>query len=484
MVLLPVARPEPRSPVSPKNYANVIDAIGFGPAQILTCAVSGAVWAADGAELLILGSVTRAVAEEWKLQAWQRGAVVSVVFIGILLGNTSSGPIGDGVGRKLPVLASFVGIVVFSVLSASATGFIMLAAIRMFVGASFGIGQPAILTLLNDITPSRWRVLVVSQGQGLFCLGEIYAASLIWWNDPSMQALDWRWLCIMGAIPSITGFVLAYFFLKESPGYLLENGHHEEAQAVLESFKSWNGADHVCCESVTASSQARTPRSARQNVEAIFSWSLILTTLAMMYSCFMLNCAFYGTLYSFPQVLTDVKTPYAPAVALIVGAMSEWPAFFVAPALEQVVDKKVILRVYPVVAASVLLMFIIGANGNGLLYSVLLQAGYLGVKMILGIGFVVVYACACTAFPVAVRTTGTAACIAGGRVGGILAPLIFEQLMESFGSWEAFFFFLTGGYILNALIVFALKLEDSEDLEGLEEALPVRSLAAKSFGSA
>ncbi|CAJ1338101.1 unnamed protein product, partial [Effrenium voratum] len=144
----------------------------------------------------------------------------------------------------------------------------------------------------------------------------------------------------------------------------------------------------------------------------------------------------------------------------------------------------VILRVYPVVAASVLLMFIIGANGNGLLYSVLLQAGYLGVKMILGIGFVVVYACACTAFPVAVRTTGTAACIAGGRVGGILAPLIFEQLMESFGSWEAFFFFLTGGYILNALIVFALKLEDSEDLEGLEEALPVRSLAAKSFGSA
>ena len=32
-----------------------------------------------------------------------------------------------------------------------------------------------------------------------------------------------------------------------------------------------NGADHVCCDLVTSSSLGKTPRSARQNVEAIFS---------------------------------------------------------------------------------------------------------------------------------------------------------------------------------------------------------------------
>ena len=42
----------------------------------------------------IIGSVTRAVSDEWKLNAWQRGSIVSMVFIGVCLGNLLSGKVG------------------------------------------------------------------------------------------------------------------------------------------------------------------------------------------------------------------------------------------------------------------------------------------------------------------------------------------------------------------------------------------------------
>lgn len=391
-------------PVSPKNFTNVIEAIGFGVPQILAAILCGFIWAADGAELLLLGSVTRSVADEWSLEAWQRGAIVSVVFIGILLGNTLGGPLGDSTGRKTPVLLSFLGIILFSVISASCTGFWSLACVRTMVGASFGLGQPATLSMIRDITPARWQLLVFTLVGGTpFCLGEVYGAALIWYNDPSMKQLDWRWLCIMGALPSIVGFVFSYSFLKESPAYLLENGYTEEAKEILEAYKTANGADHVCCDFVTSSSLGKTPRSARQNVEAIFSPRLRWTTLAMIYTTFMLNVCFYGTLYAFPQVFVDVSTPYSAAMALVVGAIFEVPGQLSGPVLATMLDNKTILRICPLGMAATLLMFLVGANREGLLYSVMLQVGYAGIKMITGGFFAVAYTCASGAFPAAVR---------------------------------------------------------------------------------
>ncbi|CAK9056448.1 unnamed protein product [Durusdinium trenchii] len=43
-------------PVSPKSFSNVIEAIGFGIPQLIVAALCGFIWAADGAELLLLES--------------------------------------------------------------------------------------------------------------------------------------------------------------------------------------------------------------------------------------------------------------------------------------------------------------------------------------------------------------------------------------------------------------------------------------------
>ncbi|CAD7930897.1 unnamed protein product [Amoebophrya sp. A25] len=72
--------------------------IGYGQWKVSHCA--NGIWAADGAELLLLGSLVRAVTEEWNFSAFERGAIVGVVFIGVFFGNLLSGTLGDAIGTR------------------------------------------------------------------------------------------------------------------------------------------------------------------------------------------------------------------------------------------------------------------------------------------------------------------------------------------------------------------------------------------------
>jgi len=91
-----------------RHISHVVEDIGAGWAQVKFTALTAGVWAADGAELLLLGSVTRSVKEEWNLTPFQQGLVVSIVFLGVLVGNVISGQLGDRFGRKKPIMVSYV----------------------------------------------------------------------------------------------------------------------------------------------------------------------------------------------------------------------------------------------------------------------------------------------------------------------------------------------------------------------------------------
>eukprot|EP00930_Biecheleria_cincta_P101818 TRINITY_DN93467_c0_g1_i1.p1 TRINITY_DN93467_c0_g1~~TRINITY_DN93467_c0_g1_i1.p1 ORF type:complete len:477 (-),score=70.43 TRINITY_DN93467_c0_g1_i1:146-1576(-) len=460
-----------------RGIKHVIDDIGFGVAQILICFIGGAIWAADGSELLIIGSVTRSVSGEWGLGSWQRGFLSSLVFCGVLVGNSISGPSGDTFGRRMPVLVSFLGIAMFSVLSASATYYYMLLMIRMMLGVSFGFGQPSYNTLLNELVPGKWRVKMNSMAQSMFAVGELYAAMLIWWSDPSMKHLDWRWLCVMGAIPSAVGFVLCWLLLYESPSFLASKGKEQEARAVLESIKSLNKADHV-------STDFECQISPEVNaVGYIYSRELISTTATMIYSCFVLNLVLYGSLYALPQVMTEVDMGYGPAVGLIVGSLWELVGYVASGLLGGGgLDSKKLVLVYLIATALSLISFTLGANREGIVGGTLLQGGYLGLKIMVNVGFVAVYLMCAQVYPVATRNTGVAACIAGGRVGSILAPILFEKIAEV-GGWQTYFMIMASALVVNCVPMYFLD-TDSDPEEKFRESMPLNDEKLKSETSA
>eukprot|EP00929_Paragymnodinium_shiwhaense_P044566 TRINITY_DN22845_c0_g1_i2.p1 TRINITY_DN22845_c0_g1~~TRINITY_DN22845_c0_g1_i2.p1 ORF type:complete len:443 (+),score=74.83 TRINITY_DN22845_c0_g1_i2:99-1427(+) len=422
----------PKPPIS-----EIVDRLGFGVAQLRAAILGGGVWLADGAELLLISSVTQAVADEWSFSPLQRGTVVSIVFVGILAGNLLSGPIGDSLGRRQLIIWSYVGIFVWSMVSSLAVDFYSLSLTRLCVGFSFGIGQPAWNALGSEITPASWRIAMQSLSTCLFVTGEVYSAFLLIEDDPNMQKLDWRWLLRMGAIPSLIYIVFSSIYLLQSPCFLALQGQNAEARAVLERMRYDNGVEHVEIEFQAPEGdgfihgQTSWELLARQ-ARIVFGRHLFGSTIIVMYSCFVLNFAYYGCLYAFPQVLPSVRTAHPPAVELLIGALWEYPGLIGGYIVGMYMKRKPAMKLYLFATFASLMLFGLGcirpavdniqeqdvAEAGA---SLILNMGYYGIKVFTNIGFCVVYQYSVEIYPTEARITGTAVNLAGGRVAGMVA---------------------------------------------------------------
>lgn len=460
---------EDRRPV----LQDVIEHIGMGWAQIRISLVGGCVWLADGAELLLIGTVTRALSEEWKLSAWERGSVVSVVFIGILMGNASSGPLGDHFGRRQPILFSYFGVLVFSIWSALTNSFWSLSLVRLMVGVSFGIGQPAFGALSSETTPAYWRIAMNGFYESLFTLGEVYSCLLLWFEDPYMQQLNWRRLLLLGAAPSAVLGVIAYFFLLPSPSYLAVSGDYDGTKKVLHAMARQNG---VQLESAEFKPVKQAERSGMEKylrpLSIVFSRRLLYSTLATCYSCFVMNCVFYGCIYAFPQVVTTVEMGPNPVMTLLLGALLELPGTVLGVVCGMLWPRKPTMLLGFVLTSLSLIAFGLGAAGGSSYDQLLLHSGYFGIKVFACIDFIIVYQYATEIYPTEARTTGTATCIAGGRLGGIVAPIIFEHLLEATGSFVTFFYVIAALCVVNMVLIAFLPVETfGKKLEDVHEPL-------------
>jgi len=473
---------EVRKPGGPRQTDDVIDDIGFGYFQWRAVFLGGGIWAADGAELLLIGSITSALSADWNLNGTQRGLVVTLVFVGVLTGNALSGIVGDSYGRRLPILISYAFIFIFSLLSALSWDVWSLGFCRVFVGVAFGLGQPAWNTMGTEISPVDSRVLVNGVSQLLFGMGEMYSAGLVWSEDPKLQQLNWRRLLILGAIPSLIFGVLSYFFLIESPKYLASNGKAAEARAALEVIRSTNGAlvDVSLDFDETAGSTPQ-EKGFWQQMAVVWGSRMWFTTAVVCYSTFTLNFIYYGGIYSFPQVLPSLDLDMSPGANLFLGAFFETPGFLLGLWIASSTTRKITLQIYLILSFLSGGLFLYGTGLDASLsvtgekHAWAIQAAFLGMKAFVNVGFIVVYLYASEVYPTIARTTGTAACLATGRLGAMACPLVYEGLAEYTGGFHTFFVTIAALTAANSILVCFLtietagkKLSDGDDLSELE----------------
>jgi len=139
-----------------KTLADIIDSIGFGPGQLSQLIHGGGIFFCDGAELLLLSAVASSVAKEWDLTKVQQAMTVSIVFVGVMVGNWW-GSIADVWGRRCPIMCAYLTVGLLGMFSAAAQSYVMLMCVRFFVGVAIGFGIPPWVTLCNEITPGYRR---------------------------------------------------------------------------------------------------------------------------------------------------------------------------------------------------------------------------------------------------------------------------------------------------------------------------------------
>lgn len=312
-------------------------------------------------------------------------------------------------------------------------------------------------------------------GQVLFTAGEVYSAILIYIDCPQMKTLDWRWLILLGSIPSVILFLFSYFLLPESPLFLASEGRKQEATEVLNDIARLNCKPELKTDfQVTA--RKNTDDAWWEKLHMVLNKQLLYSTIVISFSTIQLNLLFYGGLYAFPQVLPDMNLSLSPAMNLIIGAISEIPGYIIGVMVGNNMKRKDAMQLFFVIMIISSALFSYGAQAPKK-NELILQIGFVLYKMNTSIGFIVVYVYSMEIYPTWCRNTGSSLCLSSGRIGALTSPLIFEWLTQASGTFMTYIYLMMAGCAVNMILVYFLPYETQG--KALPENLESVSLLAE-----
>ena len=172
-----------------------------------------------------------------QLTSWQAGWVVSMFFLGGVLGAALSSWANDSLGRRVPLLLAGLLTTVTAMLGTTTTSLWWLLCVRCLYGIAMGINNASLAIYYAEVTPKGERGGVVAMTEVFFALGGICAcltqmvlqAVLV---TPPQARNGWRVLMGVEAIPGLVMF-LGALRCCESPHWLLRQGASAEAERVL-----------------------------------------------------------------------------------------------------------------------------------------------------------------------------------------------------------------------------------------------------------
>ncbi|KAJ3383710.1 hypothetical protein HDU84_003421 [Entophlyctis sp. JEL0112] len=154
------------------------------------------------------------------------GSIIAGFFVASL--------VADRWGRKVAmVLGSFL-VIVFSIVEAFTSQFVVHVVARGFVGAGQGVMVPIASVYVGELAPREVRGILLAYGRLFFTFGNLFAsiAGLATVNAPWLGSWQWRWV-VLGQVIVPTVFVIAVSFCPESPRWLILKGEKDEARKVL-----------------------------------------------------------------------------------------------------------------------------------------------------------------------------------------------------------------------------------------------------------
>jgi MFS transporter, putative metabolite:H+ symporter len=419
-----------------------VDRIGFGRFQKKLLGVCGVTWAADGAEVLLLGFALPSIIGEFGITTAQAGLVATATFAGMLVGAWFWGTISDYIGRRAGFQITVLIFALFGLLSAFAPSWEWLALLRFVTGFGLGGALPLDFSLYAEFLPTRNRGRNLVILESFWAAGTIIAAGLAWLLVPSF---GWRPLLATSAVAAVLVLWIRRS-IPESPRYLAISGRNDEASEILAGIARENGQPVPEQELVADERQEGNP------VSKLWRPGLRQSTLMLWIAWFCISLAYYGIFTWLPQAFvaqgfSSLQT-YQNTFLL---ALAQVPGFFSAAYLIERWGRRNTLGVYLIASGVFTFLFATVTGFTGLLASAMLMSFFaLGAWGSL-------YAWTPELYPTEIRTTGMGWASGMARVAGIITPtlggiLFAVSLLSALSLWAA-------AFVLGGIVVFLLGVE-------------------------
>jgi SP family arabinose:H+ symporter-like MFS transporter len=209
----------------------------------LVAALGGLLFGYDTA---VISGAIGFLTSHFDLNPMQQGWAVSCTLIGCIVGAASAGWMSDRYGRKRILILSAILFMISAVWSALPHSLSEFVIARMIGG--FGVGIASMLSPLyiSEMAPARLRGRLVSLNQFAIIFGMLLVcfvnARIVTLGTAAWQTdYSWRWMLGSEVLPAGLFWLLLYT-IPESPRWLVQQGHTEEAQAILTRI---DGAAHA-----------------------------------------------------------------------------------------------------------------------------------------------------------------------------------------------------------------------------------------------
>lgn len=186
---------------------------------------------------------------KFSLSADMKGWAVSCAILGCIGGVAIAGFVADKIGRKKTLIITAFLFALSAIGCALAETFTQLVMARIIGGVGVGAASMLSPLYISEIAPAHKRGMLVS----LYQLAIVVGINIIFFLNYIIAGLygeqwnietGWRYMLGSETIPALL-FLIALFFVPESPRWLSKEGRDAEALAILRKVNSDDTAKRV-----------------------------------------------------------------------------------------------------------------------------------------------------------------------------------------------------------------------------------------------
>ena len=392
----------------------VIDNARFSRFHWMVMALCALLLIFDGYDLFIFGVVLPSIMQEWGLTPLEAGALGSYALFGMMFGALGFGTLADRIGRKKGIAICFVLFSTATILNGFATSPTEFGIFRFIAGLGCGGLMPNAVALMNEYAPKRLRSTLVAVMFSGYSLGGMLAAGV---GIYMLPRFGWESMFFAAAVPLLL-LPLILWKLPESVGFLVRQGRHEQARAVLAKVEPGLALD--------AADQLQMSDGKDQGVGVfeLFRDGRALRTLCLWLAFFCCLLMVYALSSWLPKLMASAGYSLGSSLSFLLalnfGGMAG--AILGGWLGDRFNLGKVMVAFFVAAAASISLL---GFNSpTPVLYGLIFIAGAttIGTQILL-------YAGAAQFYGLSIRSTGLGWASGIGRNGAIVGPLLGGALM-------------------------------------------------------
>ncbi|TWB42768.1 putative MFS transporter [Rhizobium sp. ERR 922] len=411
--------------------------------------IVGAATFFDGYTVIAIAYAMPVLVHEWGLTPSQTGMILSMGYLGQLIGAVLFGWLAEKIGRLKVLLFTILLFVSMDIACLFAAGAATMMVFRFVQGVGTGGEVPVASAYINELIGSKGRGRFFLLYEVMFLLGLVGAGLIGYFMVPLYGG---KAMFVVGLIPSVLMIPLRWF-LTESPRWLAANGRYEEANRIVARLEdSARAAGKMLPEPKYAAVPARKSSDWRELFQGIYL-KRTLSIWAMWFSAYLVangTITWLPTLYrqTFNLPLeTSIFYGFATSVGGVVAAV------ICALLIDRVGRKRWYAGALLTAPIPLAILAWLGATSA---MQVLVLAG-LAYAIVQTVTFSL-YLYSAEIYPTRLRAIGTGAGSAWLRLGSSAGPIVTGFLLSSMGIQYVFMVF-AAILLLGALItaVFAVE---------------------------